>query len=123
MAAELADEKCVPCRGGTPPLQSDQIAVLLPRVEGWRVEDERKLVKSFKFRDWLDAVAFVNEVTPIAEAEGHHPDLYVRWGQVTAYLWTHKIDGLTTSDFVMAAKLDRAFGAHRPAATSAGATA
>jgi 4a-hydroxytetrahydrobiopterin dehydratase len=118
MAADLADEKCVPCRGGTPPLEADQIAVLLPRVEGWRVEDGRKLVKSFDFRDWVDAVAFVNEVTPIAEAEGHHPDFYLRWGRVTAYLWTHKIDGLTPSDFVMAAKLDRAFSAHRPAAAS-----
>jgi 4a-hydroxytetrahydrobiopterin dehydratase len=121
MASELADEKCVPCKGGTPPLDADQLAVLLPRVEGWKVEDGRKLVRSFRFRDWVDAVAFVNEVTPIAEAEGHHPDLYLRWGQVTAYLWTHKIDGLTTSDFVMAAKLDRAFASHQPAPAPADA--
>ena len=115
MAQDLADEKCVPCKGGTPPLQADQIAVLLPRVEGWRVEDGKKLIKTFRFRNWVDAVGFVNEVTPIAEAEGHHPDLYVRWGEVSAFLWTHKIDGLTQSDFVMAAKLDRAFVAHRVA--------
>ena len=116
MAADLADEKCVPCKGGTPPLDSGQIALLLPRVVGWRVEEGKKLIKSFRFRDWVEAVAFVNEVSPIAEAEGHHPDLYVRWGEVTAFLWTHKIDGLTVSDFVMAAKLDRAFAAQTAAA-------
>jgi 4a-hydroxytetrahydrobiopterin dehydratase len=119
MEKELADQKCVPCRGGTPPLGADQVAVLLPRVEGWTVEEGRKLRRSFRFRDFVDAVAFVDEVTPIAEAEGHHPDLHLSWGQVTAYLWTHKIDGLTTSDFVMAAKIDRAYRAHRPAPAAA----
>jgi 4a-hydroxytetrahydrobiopterin dehydratase len=112
MPGDLADEQCVPCKGGTPPLDAAQIAVLLPRVEGWRVDDN-KLIKSFRFRDWTDAVAFVNEVSPVAESQGHHPDLYVRWGEVRAYLWTHKINGLTVSDFVMAAKLDRVF-AERP---------
>lgn len=122
MAKELADEKCVPCKGGTPSLPADQIAVLLPKVDGWRVEDGKKLIKTFRFRNWVDAVAFVNEVTPIAEAQGHHPDLYVRWGEVSAFLWTHKIDGLTQSDFVMAAKLDRAFAAHQAAGPPARAS-
>ncbi|HYM96405.1 MAG TPA: 4a-hydroxytetrahydrobiopterin dehydratase [Candidatus Sulfotelmatobacter sp.] len=115
MAGSLADEKCVPCKGGTPPLDASQIDVLLPRVDSWQVEDSKKLIKRFRFKNWVDAVAFVNEVTPVAESEGHHPDLYVRWGEVRAYLWTHKIDGLTVSDFVMAAKLDRVFASHTAA--------
>ena len=108
-ASNLADNKCVPCRGGTPPLTHQQIEPLLAQLEGWQVEDDKKLSKSFKVKDWLAAVDFVNRITPVAEAEGHHPDLYVRWGEVRAYLWTHKIDGLTESDFYMAAKIDRVF--------------
>jgi len=69
----------------------------------------KKLIKSFKVKNWVEAVDFVNRISPVAEAENHHPDLYVRWGEVRAYLWTHKIDGLTESDFYMAAKIDRAF--------------
>jgi len=108
-ASNLADNKCVPCRGGTPPLTHEQIAPLLAQLEGWQVENDKKLIKSFKVKDWVAAVDFVNRITPVAEAEGHHPDLYVRWGEVRAYLWTHKIDGLTESDFYMAAKIDRVF--------------
>jgi 4a-hydroxytetrahydrobiopterin dehydratase len=109
MATNLADQKCVPCRGGTPPLTREQIAPLLVQLEGWQVEDDKKLIKSFKVKDFVSAVDFVNRITPVAEAEGHHPDLYVRWGEVRVYLWTHKIDGLTESDFYMAAKIDRVF--------------
>ena len=111
----LADKKCVPCLGGTPPLTPAEIAPLLAQVEGWTVEDNKKLQKSFRFKNFVQAVDFVNAVTPVAEQEGHHPDLYVRWGEVRVYLWTHKIDGLTESDFVMAAKIDRVF-ASRPTA-------
>ena len=106
---ELADKRCVPCRGGTPPLTEVEIEPLIVQLEGWRVEEDKKLIKSYKFRNFVKAVDFVNAVTPIAESEGHHPDLYVRWGEVRVYLWTHAIDGLTESDFVMAAKIDRAF--------------
>ena len=108
-SSNLADNKCVPCRGGTPPLTHEQIAPLLAQLEGWTVENDKKLIKSFKVKDWVAAVDFVNRITPVAEAEGHHPDHYVRWGEVRAYLWTHKIDGLTESDFYMAAKIDRVF--------------
>lgn len=107
MATSLADMKCVPCRGGVPPLTSDEIAPLLARLEGWQAEDRKKLTKSFRFRNFVQAVDFVDAITPVAEEEGHHPDLYVRWGEVRVELWTHKIDGLTESDFVMAAKIDR----------------
>jgi 4a-hydroxytetrahydrobiopterin dehydratase len=74
---------------------------------GWSVEGDKKLIKSFRFKNWAQAIDFVNRISPLAEQEGHHPDLYVRWGEVIVYLWTHKIDGLTESDFFMAAKIDR----------------
>jgi 4a-hydroxytetrahydrobiopterin dehydratase len=109
MATNLADQKCVPCRDGTAPLTHDQIAPLLAQLEGWQIEDDKKLIKVFKLKNWLEAVDFVNRISPLAEAQGHHPDLYVRWGEVRVYLWTHKIDGLTESDFYMAAKIDRVF--------------
>ncbi len=115
MAAELADRRCVPCEGGTPPLTAAQIEPLLARLNGWRVEDGKKLSKSYRFQDFAQAVGFVNAITPVAEAEGHHPDLYVRWGEVRVYLWTHAVDGLTESDFIMAAKIDRLHGGERRA--------
>jgi 4a-hydroxytetrahydrobiopterin dehydratase len=105
----LADRHCVPCMGGVPPLTEAEIAPLLARLDGWRVEDGARLVKAYRFKNFVQAVAFVNAVTPIAEAEGHHPDLHVRWGEVRAVIWTHTIDGLTESDFILAAKLDRAY--------------
>lgn len=107
--SNLADRKCVPCLGGMPPLTAEEIAPLLGQLDGWQVEDNKKLIKAFRFKNFVEAVDFVNAIAPVAEAEGHHPDLYVRWGQVRVYLWTHKIDGLTESDFVMAAKIDRAY--------------
>jgi 4a-hydroxytetrahydrobiopterin dehydratase len=109
MATNLADQKCIPCRGGTPPLPHDQIVPLQEQLEGWLIEADKKLIKSFKLKNWLEAVDFVNRISPVAEAENHHPDLYVRWGEVRVYLWTHKINGLTESDFYMAAKIDRVF--------------
>jgi 4a-hydroxytetrahydrobiopterin dehydratase len=114
----LADRRCVPCLGGTPPLSPAEIRPLLRLVQGWQVEDGKKLLKSYRFENFVQAVDFVNAVTAVAEHEGHHPDLYVRWGEVRVYLWTHKIDGLTESDFVMAAKIDRVHrtAGRRPAA-------
>ena len=103
----LADKKCVPCLGGTPPLTAAEVAPLLVQLDGWEVENHKKLIKPFKFKNFVQAVDFVNALTRVAEEEQHHPDLYVRWGEVRVYLWTHKIDGLTESDFVMAAKIDR----------------
>ena len=119
MVTNLADKKCVPCRGGTPPLTPEEIAPLLAQLDGWRVEDSKKLIKSFGFKNFAQAVEFVNAITAVAEAEQHHPDLYVRWGEIRVYLWTHKIDGLSESDFVMAAKIDRLY-AGRPEAAPGG---
>ncbi len=111
----LADKHCIPCRGGVPPLEAEQIAPLLAQLDGWVVEGGRRLVKEYRFKNFVQAVAFVDALTPVAEQEGHHPDLYVAWGLVRALLWTHKIDGLTESDFILAAKLDRLHAKQRAA--------
>ncbi len=109
MATDLLQKRCVPCEAGTPPLSEQAIEPLLRQVHGWRVEGGKKLVKSYRFKNFVQAVDFVNQITPIAEAEGHHPDLMVRWGEVRAELWTHAAGGLTENDFILAAKMDQAY--------------
>ena len=104
---ELAEKRCVPCRGGVPPLKREELARLQPQVPGWEVVDDHHLSKSCKFPDFLTALAFVNRVGEVAEQEGHHPDIYLSWGKVEIRIWTHKINGLTESDFILAAKIDR----------------
>jgi 4a-hydroxytetrahydrobiopterin dehydratase len=115
MATELAQKHCVPCEGGTPPLTPEQAEPLLAQLHGWKLERDThdQLTKSYRFRNFVEAVDFVNAITPVAEAEGHHPDLYVRWGEVRVYLWTHAVGGLTENDFVMAAKIDEVFQQRR----------
>jgi len=108
--SDLADKKCVPCRGGVPALTAAEQAALLAKLDGWQVENDKKLIKSYLFKDFMGPVRFCNAIAEVAEEEGHHPDLYVRWGELRAYIWTHKVDGLTESDFFMAAKIDRLFG-------------
>jgi 4a-hydroxytetrahydrobiopterin dehydratase len=110
MADELASKDCIPCRGGQPPLGGAEIASLLARLGGgWRAVEGHHLEKEYAFRDFASALAFVNRVGALAEAQGHHPDLYLAWGKVRMTVWTHKIDGLTESDFVLAAKADRLY--------------
>jgi len=104
---DLADKKCVPCRGGVPPLKHEEIAALLPQVGGWQAVDDHHLVKTWAFPNFVTALDFVNRAGGIAEEQGHPPDLYLSWGKVEARIWTHKVDGLTESDFILAAKLDR----------------
>ena len=107
-AKELAAEECVPCRGGVPPLQGEALHVLSTRLgPGWVVHAEHHLEKEFGFPDFAEALAFTNRAGAVAEAEGHHPDILLAWGRVVVTIWTHKIDGLTRSDFVLAAKIDR----------------
>ena len=112
---ELAQKRCVPCRGGVPPLTGEEIAKLLPQVPGWQVVHDHHLSKTLSFPDFVSALDFVNRAGAIAEQEGHHPDLYLSWGRVEIRIWTHKINGLTESDFYLAAKTDRAFDSMRPA--------
>ena len=105
--SDLADGHCVPCRGGVPALGGDAAAALLERLGGgWSIVSGR-LANEYRFPDFATALAFVNRVGEIAEAEGHHPDLLLAWGRVGVTIWTHAIDGLTESDFVLAAKIER----------------
>ena len=105
--AGLAGEKCVPCRGGVPALKGDELRILQDELGGgWGVVGGHHLEKEYTFPDFAQALAFTNAVGAIAEDEGHHPDIYLAWGKVRVTIWTHKIDGLTRSDFVLAAKID-----------------
>jgi 4a-hydroxytetrahydrobiopterin dehydratase len=104
----LAEKDCVPCRGGVARLQGNELAALRQQLPtGWQVRDEHQLEKEFTFKDFRDALAFTNRVGELAEAQGHHPDIYLAWGKVKLTIWTHQVDGLTESDFIMAAKADR----------------
>jgi 4a-hydroxytetrahydrobiopterin dehydratase len=105
----LADKKCVPCRGGVPPMEWPKVQELLYQLKpGWHVNPPGHLERSYAFPDFAQALAFADKVGAIAEEEGHHPDLHVAWGKCAVEIWTHKIDGLTESDFYLAAKADRA---------------
>ena len=109
MSSELAGKHCVPCRGGVPPLGGKELEELSAQLGGgWRVVDGHHLEKQYSFDDFAGALAFTKAVGAIAEAEGHHPDIHLAWGQVRLTIWTHKIDGLTESDFILAAKADKA---------------
>jgi 4a-hydroxytetrahydrobiopterin dehydratase len=101
----LAQKHCVPCRGGVPPLAGEELAKLQEHVSGWQVVDGHHLFRNFPFPDFRTALDFVNRVGETAEREGHHPDIYLAWGKVEVKIWTHKIDGLTESDFILAAKI------------------
>jgi 4a-hydroxytetrahydrobiopterin dehydratase len=104
---DLASRECVPCRGGVPPMQGDEIKKYAEQLKGWEVVENHHLRKLFDFRDFREALAFVNRVGELAEEQGHHPNISFGWGQAEITIWTHKIDGLTESDFILAAKIDR----------------
>ena len=105
--SELASRQCVPCRGGVPPLAGDEISELLVKLEGWEAVNGHHLRKEYKFADYRESQAFVNRIGEIAEEQGHHPDICFGWGHAQITIWTHKIDGLTESDFILAAKIDK----------------
>ncbi len=102
----LASKTCVPCRGGVPALKGKELESLHQQVPQWEVVNEHHIIRSFSFPDFKQALDFVNRVGALAEAQGHHPDILLAWGKAEITLWTHKIDGLTESDFIMAAKID-----------------
>ena len=124
----LADNKCIPCRGGVPPLDrvpdearpplpTDRIQILLKELgRGWALNPQGHLERLYTFKDFAQALSFVNKVGAVAEAEGHHPDLFLSWGKCKVEIWTHKINGLTESDFYLAAKADREFEPFRAVA-------
>lgn len=104
---ELAARECVPCKGGVPPLKGTQLTDLSNKLgHGWQVIQEHHLEKTYPFKNFREALAFTNQVGELAESVGHHPDIYLAWGKVKITIWTHKIDGLTDSDFVLAAKIE-----------------
>ena len=108
---ELADKKCIPCEGGIPSFELNEIHKYLKKVDGWDVKsDDNKnyyLIKEFKFKDFLESQNFVNKIGEVSEKEGHHPDIFFGWGYAKIKIFTHAIIGLHESDFVLAAKIDR----------------
>lgn len=105
----LADQNCVPCKGGVPPMERERAEALLSELcEGWAVNAAGHLERAYSFANFVDAMAFANRIGEIAEAQNHHPDLHVAWGKCAVEIWTHTIQGLTDSDFYFAAKADRA---------------
>ena len=107
MPGDLASQNCVPCRGGVTPLKGVDLQRIQQQVPTWTAVNEHHITRAFTFPDFKQALDFVNRVGEIAEAQGHHPDILLTWGKAEITLWTHKIDGLTQSDFIMAAKIDR----------------
>lgn len=103
----LAEKQCVPCKGGVPPMKGQELQRILRLVPNWRAVDEHHIIRTFTFPDFKKALEFVNRAGDIAEEQGHHPDILLTWGKAEVTLWTHKIDGLTESDFIMAAKIDQ----------------
>lgn len=104
--SELATKTCVPCRGDTPRLKGVGILGLAAQVPDWGVVEEHHLRRRFRYKNFREALRFVNRVGELAEEQGHHPDVTFGWGYAEVAVWTHKIDGLTESDFVFAAKVD-----------------
>ncbi|MBI3782256.1 MAG: 4a-hydroxytetrahydrobiopterin dehydratase [Deltaproteobacteria bacterium] len=104
--SNLADRQCVPCKGGVPPLNADQVAPLLQQIHGWEVVEGHHLHKQYRLKNFSAALRLVNRIAEVAEAQNHHPDIFLAWGKVGVTIWTHKIGGLTESDFVFAAKCD-----------------
>ncbi len=102
----LASKTCVPCEGGTPPLKGGELDELRRQVPDWEVVEEHHLRRRFRFKNFREALRFVNELGELAEEQGHHPDVGFGWGYAEVTVWTHKIDGLTESDFIFAAKVD-----------------
>lgn len=105
---ELAAKTCVPCRGGVPPMPKDEAERYLREAPGWVLRDDgSRIERTFKLKNFKDALVLVNRIGALAEEEGHHPDITFGWGYVTASLHTHKIKGLHENDFIMAAKINR----------------
>ena len=105
--ANLISKKCVPCEGGTPPLEAEKIQEYLKELEGgWEVRENKMIARRFKFKTFRESIDFVNRVANLAESEGHHPDIIIRYNKVTLELSTHAIGGLSENDFILASKID-----------------
>jgi 4a-hydroxytetrahydrobiopterin dehydratase len=105
--AELASKHCVPCHGGVPALKGQELHDLAKQVPAWKVINEHHLARAYEFPDFKTALEFVNKVGDVAEQEGHHPNIAFTWGKAEITIYTHKVDGLTESDFILAAKIEK----------------
>lgn len=105
--SDLASKHCVPCRGGVPALQGKELEDLAKQVPGWKVVDGHHLARTYEFSDFKTALEMVNRIGDVAEQEGHHPNICFTWGKVEISVYTHKVDGLTESDFILAAKIEK----------------
>ena len=106
--SDLAKKTCIPCKGGVPPLKGTKLDDLLERLKNdWEIINEHHLEKEYSFKNFKEALDFTVKVGELAENQGHHPDIFLAWGKVKLTIWTHKIDGLTESDFIFAAKTDK----------------
>ena len=106
MESKLVDQKCAPCEKGEKPIAGEEAERLLRQLDGWTVQGGKELLKEYRFPDFRQALDFVNRLGEVAESEGHHPDIYLTWGKVRVSLSTHSIGGLSTNDFILAAKAD-----------------
>ena len=105
---DLAKKPCIPCRGGVPPLKGAQLEDLQDKLKNdWKIINEHHLEKEYSFKNFKEALDFTVKVGELAENQDHHPDIFLTWGKVKVTIWTHKIDGLTESDFIFSAKTDR----------------
>ncbi len=105
---EFHTKKCLACQMGTPPLTASQTKEFLTKLQpGWHVQDNHHLEKEFHFPNFKEALNYTVQIGTLAEQEGHHPDIYLSWGKVRVSIWTHKINGLSENDFILAAKIDR----------------
>lgn len=107
MSADLSKRHCTACEGGSSPLTREEIDTLKRQLKGWKLLDDKKIEKEWKFKDFKQALHFTNQIGEIAEAEGHHPDIFLAWGQVKVTLWTHAINGLSENDFILASQIDK----------------
>ena len=105
--SDLAERQCVPCRGGVPSLTAEEIKPFAEQIPDWEVVNQHHVQRSYEFSNFREALEFVNRIGALAEAQGHHPDICFGWGKADVSIWTHKINGLTESDFVLAAKIDK----------------
>ncbi len=104
---KLTEQKCVACEGNVIPFVKEEAEILLRQIPGWSVSSDAKSInREYKFKDFKEALVFVNKVGEIAESEGHHPDIELGWGRVNITLSTHAINGLSNNDFILATKID-----------------
>lgn len=105
----LNERKCVPCEGGMPPMAEDNAKEMIAGIPGWELESGKAIKKEFKFKDFKEAMKFINDVAQIADTEDHHPDIFNSYNKVRIALTTHAIGGLSDNDFIVAAKIEEIF--------------